>query len=242
MQSSTKNERSSEQLYLALLAETQDPRRRRSLENIWRSLEHIRDIGSNDFNIANVCRTIPALGLTGPKEQSVRNIEGKSLRILIEIYAIEYGRKQVKVPTKDEELVASIDDHRTAALVLNILAENRSLKYRLDILKSQFAMMQPLNSMLPTTPENNTNRNFSMLLEQQSQSIARSNLPNNAVVFEAREIFAIQRFLENIEDLDELMKTDPSGAILHPHNGRELAPPGFLDSLRKIASAQLEGV
>lgn len=133
-----------EELYVSLVAGTESARKRKNLKNLWAALEHLGQLGLPDYRIANVARTLDNLQLSGPKAQSIRNVEGEQFRMLIHAFAAAYGSEYVKEIPLHEEIVASIPDLRTAAIVQRVLTENKSLKYQLDILKHQFSRMQPM--------------------------------------------------------------------------------------------------
>ncbi len=168
----------------------------------------------------------------------MRNSEGEDFRTLIRTYASEYGPGQVKEIPLDEEIVASIDNHRMAAIVQGVLAENKSLKYRVDLLKNQFKKLQ----QFPSVPVVVSDRAWveSQLALPEPQSLP---LTTRSSAFEERECAAVRMFLDNLSSLEEVIP-DPAGtgALLHARHGWEVAPPGFLQALRKITLVPQEDV
>lgn len=230
MQTGVQTESQSFTLYSILLEGTDSPRKRKNLDSVWRALEHLRELGSPDYSVANVARAIKNLGLTGPKAQSIRNVEGKDFRTLIQSYASEFGPKQVKEVPLDEEIVASIDNHRLASLVQQALAENRSLKYRIDLLKKEFKKLQPFSSV-PIIVSDEASKENGLALS------APLALPPASYgdMFDDRERDAVRTFLENLSSLEEVVPdADGMGALLYATNGLEFTPPSFLQALRKI--------
>lgn len=140
------------QLYEEIILRTTDKRKLRSLENVRRALEVMREQKTADFTVASVARTIQALGLRGPKEQSMRNAEGKDFRDLITAYVQTHGKEQqthgkeqrATANTEIDAIVSSIPDLRTAAQVRWTMVENRSLKRRLDLLRAAFTKLVPV--------------------------------------------------------------------------------------------------
>jgi hypothetical protein len=218
------NSNGAEQVYQEILARTESMRKRKNLKNIWDALEHLRLLKSQDFSIASVARAIAAIGRPGPKEQSIRNAEGQDFREVIAAYSSHFGSiREVRPPSLSEDLIASIGDLRTAALVQTVLNENTSLKRRLDLLKNQFLKLAPVDIGLASEPARR--------IAEQHQ------LPSPGATFTAMEVAATASFLENIrknrEDLQLEFELE-SGALLWRGGVLELANSAFYHALQKI--------
>jgi hypothetical protein len=217
-----------EQAYQDLLAVTQSLRKRNSLKNVWDALEHLRQMKSQDFSIASVARAIQAMGRVRPKDQSIRNAEGQDFRDLIDKYTSHFGSGREERPRSlSEDLVASIPDHRAAALVQMLLNENTSLQRRLDILKNQFSKLAKVDVGLKE--------------ETPRQAHADRSLPSPSGMFTANEISATARFLESVRDNheDHQLEFDPdSGALLWRGGILELTNAAFFHALQKIVKSR----
>lgn len=213
-----------EQLYAALLNDTQSTRTRNNLKHVRAALEHIRKLKQPDFSPAAVGRAIQELKLPGPRTQSLYNAEGKVFRLLIQAYATAYGA--VRVPTAvsseeaEEALIAGISDHRVAFEVRNLITEARSLRRRVNLTHKLYSELAPID-VLPF---------------QVTDAAALKALPAktaNVPTLTETELGAIRTFLATIPTMWEV---DPeTGAVMHP-GGYEIAPPGLYDALQKIAA------
>lgn len=172
----------------------------------------MRETNTSDYTIAAVARGVLALGYSGPKEQSIRNKEGKDYRDLIAAFAKEYNEPKAKRIPLEDDLVASISDHRAAARVLMIINENRSLQRRIDILHTQYKQL----AAIELTPQGVGPR----------VAAARPQ-------FSDMEIGAVRKFLSRVEDVDCSFDIH-TGALLHERHGLEIGPPGFQQALLKI--------
>lgn len=212
-----------EALYAEILGRTTDARKRRSLENVRRALEMMREQKAREYTVAGVARTIQALDMRGPKEQTIRNVEGQDYRDLIRAYDGLHGRKEgEKAGAAVDELIAGISDQRTAAQVRWLAVENRSLKRRLDLLHHAFTNLEAL-SLLPD----------GSLDERATEALPDGRgLP----VLSTRELGALRAFLRNLHELDCALDPD-TGALLH-RSGLEVAGPGFEQALRKITAEE----
>lgn len=213
----------SEQLYHDLINRTQSARRQNNLTNVWNALQHLREMKSRDFSVASVARAIAALGLSGPKAQSIRNAEGEEFRALIAQYKSEFGPPDaMRESSLADDLVSSIPDLRAAAMVQTVLAENKSLRRRLDLLKNEFLRLAPVDlSGIAKTP---------------NERVEPRALPSS-FVFSSLEVAAASSFLESIEKNREDLEWEfdvHSGALLWRGGVLELAGPGFYHLLMRI--------
>lgn len=220
----------SAQLYVALKESFQNPRKKKSLENVWRALEHLRAMKSDDFSIAAVARAIQALNLGGPQGQSIRNTpDGNDFRDLIRSYASEHGKPSGNNTawSGDERIVGSIPDLRTASFVRELLNENRSKDRRIDMLKNLIGKLPPMDL---------------------ASDIAAASAPPKALppgcdtICDPGEIAAVVSFVKNIRESgdDFNLRFEPaSGALLWKGGVFEVARPGFLSALTKIAGKEI---
>jgi hypothetical protein len=81
--------------------------------------------------------------------------------MLIHAYAVAYSSERVKEKLLEAEIVASVPDLRTAAIVQRALADNKSLKYQLHLLKQQFSRMQPVTVLSTAVADETTLRKTS---------------------------------------------------------------------------------
>ena len=216
------------QQYVDMKAAVQSPRKKRNLENVWISLEHLTEMKSTDFSIASVARAIQALSLSGPKEQSIRNTEGKDFRDLIRAYGNEHGvpAKGASESSEEERIVGSIIDIRTASMVRGLLNKNRSKNRRINMLKNLIGTSPPLYiaSELALNP-----------------SAPKAEAAAGKMMWSPMEIAAVVSFIRNIRDSGEdlnLHFEPASGALLWKDGVVEVARPGFLGVLKKIAGEE----
>lgn len=201
-------------LYDEFVSRTTNARRRNSLENLYKTLRHLLSVGSNVTSVAAVARSIADLGFNAPKAQSIRNVEGKDFRDLIDSYLALSDRNVSDTPSDDQKLVSGIDDLQVAAQVRWILNENRSLKRRLDLLHAAFQKLEPIK--LLTT------------------AAATDEFDGDAghISFTEMEIDAVREFQANLSDIHCTLDA-ASGALLYNGN-LEVAPPGFGQALAKV--------
>jgi hypothetical protein len=178
---------------------------------------------SQDFSIASVARALQALDRNSPKEQTIRNSEGKDYSDLIRLFESILGKKRdSKTPTKDDEIVYGIQDLRAAAIVRSKLHEIASLTRRNSLLHNELSKR--------TTKELNPPANF-LPIDKSSSPVTQLSLI---------EASSMNHFLEFIvshgAELD--LTFDPeSGALLWRDGVLELATAGFRQALLKIVKA-----
>lgn len=202
--------RKAEAIKNAMLAETESTRKRKSIQAVWDALRSMTDRGEKDFRVPKVAAAIARLGLTGPKEQSIRNREGESFRTLIAAYAEEHGQVRRPSGDEDDDLALAIGDPKVAARVRAVLAQNRALKHRNDLLHQQYAKLVDR----PALP---------------APAAAGDAAGPGLSADEARAVAAFLRAL----DAQGWREDRGTGAILD-HRGSEIAPPYFADALRKV--------
>jgi len=219
------------QLFSETMLRTTSKRKQRSLTNVWNALEHLRGVKSRDFTAASVARTIEVLKLPGPKAQSIRNAEGRDFREIIRAYAAEYGDPKSKKSEYPEsaEFLFGISDLRTAAKVRELLADNRSMERQINLLKN-FIQKQPPVELNPdgsfATPA---------LASPDGKELPA---PPGTRQFSPIEIESVVSFLRVIQESGEdlnLIFEPYSGALLWKAGILEVAKPGFLQVLTRVA-------
>ncbi|NKL02972.1 hypothetical protein GFM02_33260 [Rhizobium leguminosarum bv. viciae] len=202
-----------DKLYGEIVSRTDNQRRLNSLRNLYNTLRHLLSVKSNATSVAAIAGAVAALGFSVPKAQSIRNVEGKDFRDLISAYCAISDNGKSGEPSDDEKLIGGIDDLKIAAQVKWLLAENRSLKRRLDLLHSEFQKLQPMKLLgtLPVT-ENPASTEF--------------------LGFTKIEIDAVREFQANLSEIDCVID-EASGALLY-RGKLEIAPPGFKQALVKL--------
>jgi hypothetical protein len=219
----------SAQLFSATMQRTSSKRKQRNLTNVWNALEHLRDVKSPDFTAASVARTIEAMKLSGPKAQSIRNVEGQDFREIIRAYSAEYGGTNSKKNeySEPDEFLFGIADLRTAAKVRELLADDRSKGRQINLLKNFISNLAPVE----LNPDGS-------LAAPVVKELARSPVHPE---FSPMEIDSVVSFLKAIEESGECLslRFDPtSGALLWKEGVLEVAGPGFLHALSKIADKE----
>lgn len=123
------------------LCENATTRKKRSLERIHKACENQYKSRAKDFSIPTIAKLIASEG--GLSEQGLRNKNGEDYRLLINAWA-EYSdgstkkiSQQKKISGINDEILSSISNTTTRALVGMLMAENRKLKREVSLLKEQ---------------------------------------------------------------------------------------------------------
>lgn len=211
--------RKAEDVKHALLAETDSTRKRKSIEAVWAALTSMSDRGETVFRVPRVAAAIARLGFSGPKEQSIRNREGEAYRTLIAAYAEEHGTVRKPSGHEDDDLALAIGDAKVAARVRAVLAQNRALQLRNDLLHQQYTRL----AERPPLPR------------PASGDGTTSGGQPFAEPFTREEVRAVASFLRSLEHQGWRVDGD-TGAILD-HRESEIAPPYFADALRRVAAS-----
>lgn len=200
----------------ALLDRSTNVKKRRNVERVWTALEDMRARKEKDFSLASVAKSIERLGLPGPKYQSLRNKEGADFRALIDAYRQTHGKAptSAKADDADEDLPLAITDPRIQHRVRVLLRHVRALEDRNGILHDELAKTRAaLTAGAPS-----------------------GSPPEEAVSgFTPDERRAVKDFMHRLEAVG-LRADEETGCILDAISGREIAPPYFLDALRRIAT------
>ena len=203
----------------ALVARTESTKKQKNIDRVWAALEDMRARKETDFSLASVAKAIERLGLPGPKYQSLRNRDGADFKALIDAYRQEHGRAPKAAQESedgDEDLPLAIADPRIQHRVRVLLREKRILADRNKILHEQVVRL----SSTPALPTSSTTATASSA---------------GASSFSADEIDAVRHFMERMESVG-LLPDHETGCILDRRSDREVAPPYFLDALKRILS------
>lgn len=207
------NKEKIEQFYKTINSTTNSTIKKRNLKIIYDILLEQYHTSDNNFTIAHIGRLSKQKG--GPSTQAIRNKQGEDYRSLI-----KYFEDNVTVVAttnnninkdKNDSITDYIEDNTLKAHINIILAENKSLKNQLNILK------------------NNMSKNYKL------KYIENSHIDNTNIndILNNSEIESIQRFIGNIENNTIPLRETHSGAI-KDENDILIASPGFLESLKKI--------
>lgn len=215
----------SERLYTEILARTSNTRKRRTLANIWTALEHLRGVRASEYTFASVAQAVDALKLGSPSYQTILNRPGKDYRALIEAYAREHGQAPSVRAAPIDDLAAGITDMKVRAQVERLVADNKSLRYRLDMLHSRLPQIFA-EDVVATFAQPSGTRALPASTE------APRTVQAGEITISKTNSYAIRRFIENLDELDCHID-ETSGALVHA-SGDQIAPPGFLQALRRL--------
>lgn len=199
----------------ALVAACTDPRKAKSIKRVWAALEVMRQAGARDFRPPAVARE---LGEEGPALSTIRNKGGEPYQELIAAYAEEIApAKRSTVAGADDDLPLAIDDLVLSARVAAVLAQNRALKRRNDLLHEQFTRL--------------TADTAATTLTASAPAAISAPLPITPDM-----VRAVRTFVRGVPAFGWSIDED-SGAILDRH-GSEIAPPYFVDALRALSAGE----
>lgn len=201
-------------------------RKKCNLQIIHKTCQMQFEIGSKDFSIPTISKLVAEKD--GPAEQTLRNSSGADYRTLIDAwakYANGFTKKNIlkkqekKVnQTLEDDILSSITDSTTRALVGMILAENKNLKKKINAFKSQ---------------------DFYIDMRQNKDSV-EINLSTDSLSSSKSSLILYDTELEALKDaicIESLSKkgliTDNNGRIKFD-NGMELFKVGFFNALEKI--------
>ncbi|MBZ9692209.1 gamma-mobile-trio protein GmtX [Clostridium sp. M14] len=200
------------------LYENASTRKKKTLELIHNTCKKQSESNIKDFSIGTIARLIADDG--GPSEQALRNKNGEDYRILISQWA-EYYKVTTKKPKKEkastvnDDILASISDPTTRALVGMLMAEQKKLKRENSLLKEQTTLT------IDMRPENCTTKNKDAVLVEPSYN----NLTDT-------EIDALKNAISD-EFMDQQgWTTDNYGRV--KENGIQIFKAGFVTAIKKI--------
>lgn len=184
-------------------------KKKKSLSIIYNILLNLYESSSVNFSIAHIGRLSKKEG--GPSEPSIRNKQGKEYRELINFF-----KNNIVIVNNKEydelDFTEYIEDPALKAHIKIIIAENKSLKNQLNILKNNMSKNYKLQYDTKTLTDINANSNTNLL---------------------SSEIDSIKRFIVDINSNKiNLYKTAYGG--LKDENETTIANAGFIDALEKI--------
>lgn len=203
------------EIYRALWAQTKHPSKRRNLAHIWSALQTLTKKKTKQFTVAVVLVALHEAKVR-IAESSIRNKQGKDYQALIAAYDAQFGTQDAAAPDSDA-FVHGIEDQRVALRVRQLMVENKSLKFRNDILHADF---QRLTAEISASSPATKSASVSPALPLLDSGVA------------PRGVEAVRKFLDGVEErgwhIDE-----PTGALLDRRMA-EIAGPGFVFALRQI--------
>lgn len=131
--------------------ENASTRKKKTLELVHNACKRQSESDIKDFSIATISKLIADDG--GLSEQGLRNKNAEDYRVLISQWA-EYCNTNTKKPEKEKistlnaDILSSISEPTTRALVGMLMAENKKLKRENSLLKEQTTVnidMRPIN-------------------------------------------------------------------------------------------------
>jgi len=190
---------------------TQSGKKKKSLTIIYNVLLNLYESSGSNFSIAHIGKLSKKEG--GPIAQTIRNTQGKDYRDFIDYFVDNItilNNNRV-----DTELIISdyIDDPALKAHINIIIAENKSLKSQLNIIK------------------NNMAKNYELTYNSSDESLPKSNNSNLL----STEIESIKKFIKDVENNNLSTRLTAMGS-LKDENDILIASPGLFEALKKIVS------
>lgn len=202
--------------YNTLLSSISTERKRKSLQIVYEVLLDQYENSSNNFSIAHIGNQSKRKG--GPIEQTIRNKDGKEFRELIKFFADNVGVSNSS-SYKEYELSDYIEDPGLKAHINILIAENKSLKNQLNILKQ------------------NMSKNYELVYNNDSDTLDGSReLSYIKNPLNRSEIDAIRKFAKDIDNNCSPIKLTSTGS-LKDENGLLVANPGFFEGLKKMLAS-----
>ena len=195
-----------------ILDNTNSKKKKDNLKIVYDVLLHLYETGSSNFSIALIGKLSKKEG--GPITQTIRNVQGKDYRDLIDFFVNNITISDNYKENSDYKLSDYIDDPALKAHINIIISENKSLKNQLNILKNNMNKNYKLNYHV----ENNINNSL-------------TDTSKNTLL--SSEIESITKFIKDIETNSISIKLTDIGS-LKDENDILIANPGFFDGLKKI--------
>lgn len=201
------NKEKIDEYYQVLYENTSSPIKKKNLKIIYDILLEQYDTNENNLTIAHIGRLSKEQG--GPIAQAIRNVKGKDYKDLISFFENNVTIKNSKsINTKEYNVSDYIEDPALKAHVNLILAENKSLKNQLNILKK------------------NMSKNFQLNYIENNEEKEISTLSNS-------EVDAVSKFIFNLENNNLPLMVTSIGSI-KDEDGNLIANPGFVGGLKSI--------
>lgn len=199
------------------LYENASTRKKKTLELINNACKKQSESDIKDFSIGNIARLIADDG--GLSEQALRNKNAEDYRALINQWA-KYSKattkkpKKEKISTLNDDILASISEPTTRALVGMLISENKKLKRENSLLKEQTTFT------IDMRPTNDISRNKDVVIVEPSYNLTDT------------EIDALRNAISN-----ELMNhhgwtIDNYGRV--KENGIQVYKAGYVTAIQKI--------
>ncbi len=196
---------------------TGHPARKRNIKSLWDTLESLRLEGCEDWSLANIGRRSEQR--KGMKTQSLRNSQGKVFRDLIGEYVQAVSHAQPKAPaSKLDEILASITDISSRALLREMIAEGKRYKHENDMLRE--AIKRLSIGKAPEKASDMTNKVADQVeVLQASAPLKKSHAG------------VLKRALDEKRLAERGLRIEANGSLVD-ETGFELFPPGFIDAIR----------
>lgn len=195
------------------------PSKIKNLDLLWTVLETIRSEHSDNYSIAEIARRLEPLG--GPKNQSLRNVQGEDFRTIIDAYS---SVAKTLIPKMDltqlEQAIALVPDPSVRVVLKEFFAENKKLKHENDQLRSAFKTLS-----ISHKPINET-------AQQPSETIF---IPKKPSKITKSQLAAIQKGLDPSRLQERNLVITKNGAI-EDVQGNQIFPPGFATSVIELCN------
>lgn len=194
-------------------------RKKKTLELINNACRKQSESDIRDFSIGTIARLIADNG--GLSEQALRNKNAEDYRALINQWAEYYNTtskkpKKERTSTVNDDILASISEPTTKALVGMLISENKKLKRENSLLKEQTTFT------IDMRPTNDISRNKDVVIVESSY-----NLTNT-------EIDALRNAISNEFMNHQGWITDNYGRV--KENGIQVYKAGYTTAIQKILS------
>ncbi|BCJ95057.1 hypothetical protein acsn021_26260 [Anaerocolumna cellulosilytica] len=201
------------------LYENASTRKKKTLELIHDTCRKQSESNVKDFSLGTIARLIA--DECGPSEQGLRNKNAGDYRALINLWAV-YSNTTTKKPKKEktstinDDILASVSDPTTRALVGMLIAENKKLKRENSLLKEQTTLTI---DMRPNKDSNNLS-NQNVVVVSASHDLTET------------ELTALRDAIS-----DEFMKhmgwtSDTYGRV--KEKGMQIYKPGYISAIKKV--------
>lgn len=199
------------------LYENASTRKKKTLELINNACKKQSESDIKDFSIGTIARLIADDG--GLSEQALRNKNGEDYRALISQWA-EYSKattkkpKKEKIPTLNDNILASISEPTTKALVGMLISENKKLKRENSLLKEQTTFT------IDMRPKKDISANKDVVIVEPSYSLTET------------EIDALKNAISNEFMNRQGWINDNYGRV--KENGIQVYKAGYVTAIQKI--------
>lgn len=199
------------------LYENASTRKKKTLELINNACKKQSESDIKDFSIGTIARLIANDG--GPSEQALRNKNAEDYRTLISQWAKYYKTttkkpKKEKTSTVNEDILSSISNPTTKALVGMLMAENKKLKRENSLLKEQTTFT------IDMRPTNDISSNKDVVIVGSSYNLTDT------------EIDALENAISNEFMSHQGWTTDNYGRV--KENGIQVYKAGYVTAIQKI--------